>query len=63
MRIYNDPFERMLAQVVCDCAEEMNKLQPQDLTFIPDVVYLLRKDAEGYLEHDDQTQCRKEEGI
>jgi len=40
MRIYPDPFEQLLAEAVRECAEEMNNLQPQDLTFIPGVVYL-----------------------
>ena len=40
MRIYHDPFEQLLDQVVCECAEKMDQIQLQDLTFIPRVVYL-----------------------
>lgn len=47
MRIYFDPFERMLDDVVKKCAEKMNELQPQDLIFIPDVVYSIQTSEEG----------------
>jgi hypothetical protein len=39
-RQYDDPFEELLAEIVREIAEEMNKLQPQDLTFHDNVVYL-----------------------
>ena len=45
MRIYDDPFEELLAQVVKDWVKELNKQIP--LTFTPDVVYL---------EHDKETR-------
>ena len=43
----NDPFENLLSDVVKEIAEEMKNLQPQDLTFISDEVYL---------EHDNETK-------
>jgi hypothetical protein len=56
MRIYNDPFEQLLADVIQDCAEEMNKIQPQDLTFIPRVVYLKQTDKETQREQNNESQ-------
>ena len=31
MRKYHDPFEQLLAEAVCEVAEELTKPQPQDL--------------------------------
>ncbi len=43
MKTYSDPFETLLADVIQEIAEEMNKPQSQDishLTFRGKVVYL-----------------------
>lgn len=51
MRQYHDPFEQLLAEVVCEVAEELAKPQPQDsleknLTFHPRMVVCRKGDTD-----------------